>query len=197
LRARGRPSSPLGDVRLLAMTIRSAPWQGSASWCLSCERFGTAGLKTCPPLRHCEATCRLRHGNEAICKPAAWPAGVGFGFAFSLSPEGLAEVTPFRIEAVDEVDFVLSRTALDLLLAPDGVTDGAEFLEVDELARSVPAREDRPDSPLVLGDAATQVGCDAGVQNGVPGVGENVDVPPLHRRSLPDCRGLVQWRSGI
>jgi hypothetical protein len=75
--------------------------------------------------------------------------------------EGGAEIAPFGIGVLDQLDLPFAAPALELLFAGDGFFDGRVFLDVDEAVYAVAEAELRAAAVAVFPQALVDVGGDA------------------------------------
>ena len=108
---------------------------------------------------------------------------------------GLAEVfikqvCPLRIQAVDQIDFLLARASFDLFFSDDGRFDIIAAFKIDQLGDVIFFREGTAFARFVFQDSALQVVGHAGVENGVVGVGHDVDaiLPVRHTSPIQGSR---------
>ena len=93
----------------------------------------------------------------------------------------LRQVAPLRIHAADQVIFLLSWPAFDLLLSDNGALGIIAYLIIHELGGVVPFRESFDYLLFVFVNSSLQVIGDSCIKHGVAFIGHHVYVVlPLH-----------------
>jgi hypothetical protein len=60
------------------------------------------------------------------------------------------QIFPVRVQGVDQINFLLARTTLDLLFSRNGGVDIISYFVIDELMDVVPFRKSAADAILVF-----------------------------------------------
>jgi hypothetical protein len=107
------------------------------------------------------------------------------------------QITPFWIESINEIELLLARAGLYLLLPRNGAGRVTSRFIVDELAHVVAVRKPGQQLYSMLMNTRFQVAGNPGVEHRVALVGQNVDAVDLfHSASGPSLRG-AQRRSDL
>ena len=92
------------------------------------------------------------------------------------SPADLVpQITPFVIEAIDELQLPCASPLFELLLTSDGGNHRGAHFEIDQPMRTIALGEARHDVVAMQPDASGQIRRHADIKRAVATVGENVD----------------------
>ena len=99
---------------------------------------------------------------------------------FRAGQEVVVEVSPLRVEILDQLELPGATPAFDLGFASDRIDDIAMFLKPDELMDAIFGSEGRCFTCAVLPDAVDEIAGDAAIECAVSVGGEEVDEGALH-----------------
>jgi hypothetical protein len=107
----------------------------------------------------------------------------------------VVQIAPFGIETVDQIDLLLARPGLDLLLMGNRAINIATRFVVDELIDIVAAGKSRHELFTMLINACLEVTGNANLQHRMPLVRQDIDeIEPVHFSQVPAVTELIFHR---
>src|SRR2546422_8993276 len=104
------------------------------------------------------------------------------------SDERVVQILPVRVHRVNEPHLPSTRPMFDCFLSLNGVTDVIEALVIHEYLQAVLLCESLNEAFPMLESATRQIARDAGIENAVPPIGNEIN-PAASHRSIEARRG--------